>query len=403
MPSRTYLDWNATAPLRPEARAAMIEAMDVVGNPSSVHTEGRAAKMIVEKAREQVAALVGCASEEVVFTSGATEAAEQSLSIEVWNVGRPAVEGMTRPMHVRLEGVKFTEHIVGTEIEHDCISPHLTTDAGLRVFRNGQVSWAGVDETLAALVRDRPHVVLAIQSANSETGALQRIDKFLDAISENWLVALFSDFVQSAGKVPINFSREAMMSGCLSSHKFGGAKGVGALVRRLGSVPEAHPLIHGGGQERGQRSGTENVIGIAGFGAAAEAAQRDLDGGAWEPIEELRNDLEAALRDCAGDDLTIFGESAPRLPNTSCFAIPGWKGETQVMQLDLAGFAVSAGSACSSGKVGPSRVLKAMGFDDNTASSAIRVSMGPTTTKDEVSRFIDAWTSLYKRMKTRAA
>ncbi len=404
MPDRVYLDWNATAPLRPEARAAMVEAMDVVGNPSSVHTEGRAAKMIVEKAREQVANLVGCDTEELVFTSGATEAAEQALSGEIWNVGSPSVEGVTRPLVLRLSNNKVRRANLGTSIEHECVTAHLSHTDSLKVYKNGQISWGNFGDVVAELLKSQSHVYVSIQGANSETGVLQSLEKFQFAIAQNGQATLFSDIVQLLGKSAYSFGDSPrVLNACASSHKIGGPKGAGALINRVGPWADVSPLIHGGGQEKGRRSGTENVIGIAGFGAAAEAAQRDLDAGAWEPIEELRDDLEAALRDCAGDDLTIFGESAPRLPNTSCFAIPGWKGETQVMQLDLAGFAVSAGSACSSGKVGPSRVLKAMGFDDITASSAIRVSMGPTTTKDEVSRFIDAWTGLYKRMKTRAA
>ncbi len=348
MSDRVYLDWNATAPLRPEARTAMIAAIDVVGNPSSVHAEGRGAKMIVEKAREQVAALVGCAPVQVVFTSGATEAA--------------------------MLGLKDMD-CCASDAEHDCVAAW--TDLGLAVDGDGVIELTG-----GAATR---------QVANSETGVIQSQAVHIP----------FEDAVQAVGKIAYDFASSLADSAAVSSHKLGGPKGSGAFVA-------THPdetvfKIVGGGQEKGVRSGTLNVIGIAGFGAAAEAAQRDLDAGVWEPVADLRDDLEAALYDCAGDDLTIFGENAPRLPNTSCFAIPGWRGETQVMQLDLAGFAISAGSACSSGKVGPSRVLKAMGFDDITASSAIRVSMGPTTTKEEVSRFIDAWTALYRRMKMRAA
>lgn len=365
---RVYLDWNATAPLRPEARAAMIAAMDVVGNPSSVHSEGRAAKMIVEKAREQVAALVGCAREDVVFTSGATEAA-------TWIA--------------MLDGP-----FICADIEHEAI--HVWQDKDLvgdwRVGTDGR-------SIFTRTVFSEPRSI-ALSAANSETGVLNSADPLLNVANDDGcrVSSLVRDAVQAIGKVDYNVDGEFALG---SSHKIGGPKGVGAILMR--EPLELEALVVGGGQEKGRRSGTENVIGIAGFGAAAEAAQRDLNAGAWEPIAALRDDLEAALRDCAGDDLTIFGESASRLPNTSCFAIPGWKGETQVMQLDLAGFAVSAGSACSSGKVGPSRVLKAMGFDDITASSAIRVSMGPTTTKEEVTRFIDAWTALYQRMKVRAA
>lgn len=377
MPDRAYLDWNATAPLRPEARAAMIAAMDVVGNPSSVHTEGRAAKAIVEKAREQVAALVGCRTSELVFTSGATEA-----------VGLSFPYGPAKIL----------------PIEHDCIyKPY----GSLEVSEPSPVALSGqVDLAFMSLCPSLD--LIALQAANSETGVVQDVVSASEIVEDVGGGAIYlCDAVQVLGKRDFAFTdlRSKERAVLVSGHKFGGPKGVGALaVSEFGIGAEALETgLTGWGQEKSRRPGTENVIGIAGFGAAAEAAQRDLDAGVWEPIAELRDDLEAALRDCSGNDLTIFGEGAPRLPNTSCFAIPGWKGETQVMQLDLAGFAVSAGSACSSGKVGPSRVLKAMGFDDITASSAIRVSMGPTTTKDEVSRFIDAWTGLYRRMKMRAA
>ncbi len=373
MPDRVYLDWNATAPLRPEARAAMIEAMDVVGNPSSVHTEGRAAKMIVEKAREQVASLVGCDMEEVVFTSGATEAAAFVI---------------LQPRYDRVEIC---------ETDHDCFFQKNTIPT-IKVRDDGLIT----NETARMAIEcvGDSADLYASCVANGETGVLLQ-PFWVNDLAEKNNADCAGDVVQVLGKAEYNFVSGGETFAITSSHKLGGPKGVGGLIKAV--EKDIEPLSRGGGQEKGRRSGTENVIGIAGFGAAAEAAQRDLYAGAWEPIEELRNDLEAALCDCAGDELTIFGENAPRLPNTSCFAIPGWKGETQVMQLDLAGFAVSAGSACSSGKVGPSRVLKAMGFDDNTASSAIRVSMGSTTTKDEVSRFIDAWTALYQKMKTRAA
>jgi len=360
MPDRVYLDWNATAPLRPEARAAMIAAMDVVGNPSSVHAEGRAAKMIVEKAREQVAELVGCASEEVVFTSGATEAAALAS-------------------HGR--------RLACTDLEHDAVIAHRAVQ--LDVGTGGEPVLSGPEE----------YDLLALQSSNSETGLLQNNSHWAQHARDRGAMILV-DAVQSASRFGMTLDVLGADFLMLSAHKLGGPKGIGALCAKSGS--ELTTLIPGGGQEKGRRSGTENVVAIAGFGAAVEAAERDRKAGMIDALYPLRNAMEDAIAAEAPEAIFV-NKSAPRLPNTSCFAIPGWKGETQVMQLDLAGFAVSAGSACSSGKVGPSRVLKAMGFDDNTASSAIRVSMGPTTTKDEVSRFIDAWASLYKRMKTRAA
>ncbi|MBY8975218.1 cysteine desulfurase [Rhodobacteraceae bacterium NNCM2] len=345
---RVYLDWNATAPLRPEARAAMCEAMDLVGNPSSVHAEGRAAKMLVEKARAQVARLCGCTAGQVVFTSGATEAAMWSL--KDMNCAR-------------------------SEVEHDCVVAWTT--ATLPTGPDGQI---GVSEAPSAR-----------QVANSETGVLQTQRP----------EAVFADAVQAFGKVETRFADLIADSAAVSAHKLGGPKGVGAWIVRDADRHAAR--LFGGGQEQGRRSGTENIVGIAGFGAAAEAAMRDLDAGVWNRVENLRNILEERL-ESAARDLIICGKDAPRLPNTSCFAVPGWKGETQVMQMDLSGFAVSAGSACSSGKVNKaSRVLMAMGFDETTASSAIRVSMGPTTTEAEVTAFADRWTDNYNRRATRAA
>ena len=209
-----------------------------------------------------------------------------------------------------------------------------------------------------------------------------------------------SDMTQGFGKLPLAFNWSGADMALISAHKLGGPKGVGALVLKRGLDVEAR--IRGGGQEMGRRSGTENVIGIAGFGAAAERAARDLADGVWEAVAEKRDLLEAAIAE--GAKHTIFvGKGVARLPNTSCMVTPGWKGETQVMQMDLAGFAVSAGSACSSGKVKPSRVLEAMGFDADAAASALRVSIGPDTTEDEILRFAETWLAQHAKFRARAA
>ncbi len=350
MTQRAYLDWNATAPLRAEAREAMLRALDAA-NPSSVHAEGREARAIVERARAQVAALAGCEPGDVAFTSGATEAAALALSgRQVWAL----------------------------PTEHDCV-----------------LNWATQVGEVDADGRGRPPSeaeVVCWPRASGETGVMQ--DPPAASPDDR---AVLSDLVQAAGRVPLRF---AETFGLLSAHKLGGPKGVGALLVREGAEPT--PILRGGGQELRRRPGTENVAGIAGFGAAAEAALRDLAAGVWERVENLRDLLEARLKDAA-PDLILVGEGARRLPNTSCFAVPGWKGETQVMQMDLAGFAISAGSACASGKVGPSRALRAMGFDAATAGSAIRVSLGPTTTEGEVMRFADAWTERCRRFHRKSA
>ncbi len=376
--TRTYLDWNATAPLRPQAREAMLAAMDAVGNPSSAHTEGRAAKAIIEKARGQVAALVGCEPGEVVFTSGATEAAALVMNLDGQIIG----------------------DVYAAKVEHDCVWEYAAHSKFIEVGRSGQFDLEG-DFDFGVVPLLWKGDVVAFQAANGETGVVNDVAGAARYIHERTKeVRIFTDMVQALGKLPIGFRETGADFACGAAHKLGGPKGCGALIVREGI--EIKPIIKGGGQELRRRSGTENVIGIAGYGAAAEAAQRDLEAGVWDRIAKLRDDLEIRL-EFAAPELIIIGRDAPRLPNTSYFAIPGWKGETQVMQMDLAGFAVSAGSACSSGKVGASRVLLALGFDEETAASAIRVSMGPTTAEAEVMGFADTWIEYYRRRKQRAA
>ncbi|MBM2293828.1 cysteine desulfurase [Sulfitobacter pseudonitzschiae] len=354
---RIYLDHNATSPLRAEARAAMIAAMDVVGNPSSVHAEGRAAKSLMERARADVAEALGAAEADIVFTSGATEAAGLACA------GRD---------------------LAGAAVEHDAVGAWVR-DA-LAVDAQGRVT---VEDAGASV----------LQLANSETGVLQNVPAGIAVC----------DMTQVFGKMPLDFMASGARMALVSAHKLGGPKGIGALVLRRGQ--EVPAQIKGGGQEMGRRSGTENIIGMVGFAAAAKAAVRDVAEGRWDRVAELRNILENGLE--AASKKTIFvgkdmggaeSLSVPhRLPNTSCFVTPGWKGETQVMQMDLAGFAVSAGSACSSGKVRASRVLTAMGFVPADAASALRVSLGLETTEDDVLRFIDAWTGKLRKHEARAA
>ncbi len=348
MSARVYLDHNATAPLRPEARAAMGDAMEVVGNPSSVHAEGRKARGLVERARAQVAAALGADGADIVFTSGATEAAALALA------GR---------------GLK------GAAIEHDAVRAWI--DESLAVDATGRVQ---VDVPAQA----------TLQLANSETGVVQDLPDGLAV----------SDLTQGFGKLPFAFNWLGVEMGFVSAHKLGGPKGIGALVMRRGTDLAAQ--IRGGGQEMGRRAGTENIIGIAGFGAAAEAAAKDLADGVWNSVSEIRNILEMAL-DAEASKTIFVGKGAQRLPNTICLVTPGWKGETQVMQMDLAGCAISAGSACSSGKVRASTVLEAMGFDTRAAASAIRVSLGPETREEDVLRFAEAWLKEYRRFAARAA
>ena len=355
MSGRVYLDWNATAPLRPEARAAMVAALDVVGNPSSVHSEGRAARGLVERARAQVAALAGCAPDEVVFTGGATEAAQ-------------VLAGLPGPLVV-------------DPTAHDA----LWSQAAHRAATEGPGTFA-------------------LGLANSETGIVVEPpvrggDGGFD-VDGVPCTRLLLDVTQAVGRIPFAFGWSGAEFAILSAHKLGGPKGVGALIVRGGV--EVAPLARGGGQELGRRAGTENVAGIAGFGAAADAALRDLNDGLWDGVARLRIILETAI-EAASPSTILVGKGGTRLPNTTCLIAPGWRGETQVMAMDLAGFAVSAGSACSSGKVRPSRVLRAMGYSEVEAASAIRVSLGPATTADEVERFAAAWIAAERKYRTRAA
>jgi cysteine desulfurase len=346
--SRIYLDWNATTPLRAESRAAMIAAMDVVGNPSSVHAEGRAAKAVIERARAQVAAAFGADGADIVFTSGATEGAALACA------GRD---------------------LACAEVEHDAVLA--CCEALLPVDSAGRVAVRAPAEA-------------ALQLANSETGVMQDIPQGL----------ALCDATQAFGKVPVAFHWLGCDMALISAHKLGGPKGVGALVLKRGL--DVAPQMRGGGQEMGRRAGTENLIGIAGFGAAAEAAARDLADGVWDKVAELRNILDQALSALGFETISV-GNDVTRLPNTVCLVAPGWKGETQVMAMDLAGFAVSAGSACSSGKVRSSRVLRAMGFDNSLAGQAIRVSLGPQVTQEQVLRFADVWGKAYARIRGQAA
>jgi cysteine desulfurase len=372
---RTYLDWNATAPLRPAARAAMLAALDGVGNPSSVHTEGRAARRVIEDAREQVAALAGASPRNVYFTSGATEA-------NAWVHGQP------------------WRTIVFSRLEH--VSVLASIDASTADRREVGATRDGVIdlEALAAILSDAAHssaeapgrAVLTVQAANNETGVVQPLAAVIDVAKAHGM-RVASDAVQMAGRARLDFDGSGLDYMTISAHKLGGPKGVGAVIARP-DAPLA-PMMIGGGQERRLRAGTENVAAIAGFGAAAEEAARDL--GATAAVGALRDRLEAEV--CArAPNTMIIGREAPRLPNTTCLALPGRAAETLVAAFDLAGVAVSAGSACSSGKVAPSHVLSAMGLDAGLVRGAIRISLGATTTTDDIAAFLAAFDDITARI-----
>ena len=364
---RVYLDHNATAPLRPEARAAMVGALDVVGNPSSVHWDGRQARKIVEDAREQVAALVGAAPADVVFTSGATEANNWVLAQNWRTVILPKIEHDSVLAPARASGARLVELAAD--------------DAGL-----SDVS-AIADHVLRSDL-SLDGTLVAMQLANNETGVVQPLAEVADFCRVHGL-AIHSDAVQAAGRVAIDFAELGVDSLSLSSHKIGGPTGVGALI--MGDRCEISPLIAGGGQERRRRSGTENVVGIAGFGAAAECAAREVT--TMGRLGAMRDRLEQGLCALTPEAVVIAGDSA-RLANTTCIGLPGQSAETLLIKLDLAGISISSGAACSSGKVGASHVLAAMGLAPDVARGAIRISLGWTTSENDIDAFLKVWSEV---------
>ncbi|MGE0052864.1 MAG: aminotransferase class V-fold PLP-dependent enzyme [Hyphomicrobium sp.] len=372
-PARIYLDYNATAPLCPQARDAMVAALDYTGNPSSVHAEGRRARGIIETAREQVAALINAKPFEVVFTSGATEANAWAMAQGFDTVFAAGVEHDSILASARASAKRVIEVPVGKD--------------GL-----AQVEAIARDVLKRA---DLGRVAATLQMANNETGTIEPVSDLAHFAREHGLF-MHTDAVQAAGRIEIDFAELPVTTLALSAHKMGGPKGVGALVIR--DHVDLNPLIRGGGQERRRRAGTENVAAIAGFGAAAVAARAALKDVAR--IARLRDRLEEAIAAVSPQTL-IIGADAPRLANTCCLALPGSSAESLVIKLDLAGIAVSAGSACSSGKVGANHVLSAMGLEPAIAKSAVRVSIGPQTTEHDLAAFVAAWKTI--AAKTAAA
>jgi cysteine desulfurase len=373
---RAYLDHNATAPVRPEAAEAVARALSLTGNASSVHGEGRAARQLVEQARRDVAALVRAKPAEVIFTSGGTEAANLAL-----HMARSAL------------GV---ERLIVSAVEHDCVRAAATAlDLPLAIAPVDADGLVNLD-ALARLLAAPGRAFVALMLANNETGVVQPVAEAV-ALARAAGAYVLTDAIQAAGKMPVDFAALDADMLILSAHKLGGPQGVGALILR-DTLP-SEPLIRGGGQEMRRRAGTENLSGIAGFGAAARLAA-DLTGVA--SIAALRDRLEAGIR-AAAPDVTIFGARAPRLANTSLFAASGLDAETLVMALDLDGLAVSAGSACSSGKVARSHVLAAMGVKDALARGAIRVSLGRNNIEEDVDRLVASWSGIVKRMASKAA
>ncbi|MDJ0948472.1 MAG: cysteine desulfurase family protein [Alphaproteobacteria bacterium] len=365
-----YLDYNATAPVRPGVVEAAARAMAEGGNPSSVHAAGRAARHVVEQARETVAALVGAASAQVVFTGSGTEA--NTLALKGAGRGRVLISA----------------------IEHDSVLRAAPEAEIVPVEPSGVVDLSALE---ARLAEDGAPALLSLMAANNETGVIQPVLEAA-AIAKAHGALVHCDAVQAAGRIPVDMAALGVDLVTLSAHKLGGPQGVGALI--VADEVALSPQIRGGGQERGRRAGTENVPGIAGFGVAAQLASSSLE--EQGRIAALRDRLEAGIAESA-PDAVIFGRERARLPNTTCVALPGMSAETQVMSLDLAGVAVSAGAACSSGKVAPSHVLGAMGIEPALARCAIRVSLGWASQPSDVDRFLDAWRPLRARARRPSA
>ncbi|RCK45319.1 cysteine desulfurase family protein [Thalassospira profundimaris] len=367
MADQVYLDYNASAPLCSEARQAMIAAMDVAGNPSSVHASGRAARKIVDHARRTIAELVGGDSERIIFTSGGTEANNLALN---------GLEDVT---------------VFTSAVEHPSVIEGRVDAKRIPVDGNGVVDLDALEAMLKEASDAGQKVLVSVMLANNETGVIQPVAK-VALLAREYGAKVHCDAVQALGRMPVDMGRLLVDMVSISAHKIGGPKGIGALAIAPGVM--LVPQIRGGGQEKYRRGGTENVLGIAGFSAAAERAEAKMANMA--NVAALRDRLETELASEA-PELLIAGKGTERLVNTSCLILPGMPGETQVMALDLAGVAISSGSACSSGKVRESHVLREMGVSD--AGSAIRVSLGLETTDEDIDTFIRVWS----RMRGNAA
>jgi cysteine desulfurase len=449
---RAYLDHNATAPLLPEAREAMISALDLAGNPSSVHAEGRKARAVIEEARRAVAALVNVKAERVTFTSGATEAANMALTPDyrmgrgTVRMGKLYVSAVEHP--AVLAGGRFAkEDVVVIAVDADgrvapsfalagaeggrdpwlapVVSAQLTDGGGEEgamaqekvpqlhssnsassspppsersapTFPAGGKAGATLADALAGHDKSLGLPLIAVQLANNESGVIQPLAE-ISAIVKQHGGILVVDAVQAPGRIPLDMSAGYADFMILSAHKMGGPKGVGALVSNSTLLMPA-PLMRGGGQEKGHRAGTEALSLIAGFGAAAIVGRGRL--GEARRLSEMRAKLESIIRDVA-PDAVIHGANAPRLPNTTFFTLPGMKAETAQIAFDLGGVALSAGSACSSGKLGASHVLEAMG--QGQSGGALRVSIGHETSEADIALFAECLAQICARRDRRAA
>ncbi|KQS73130.1 cysteine desulfurase [Rhizobium sp. Leaf371] len=383
--TRIYMDWNATAPISAAARDAFLSAFDLTGNGSSVHAEGRRLKSVIEAARRDVAALCDAEPACITFTSGATEAANMVLTPD-FRMGRT-------PLRIGRLYVSAIEHPAvreGGRFQRDRVLELSVTPAGT-------VDLESLDRALSVHPKEDGIPMVAVMLVNNETGVIQPIAEVAARVKAAGGLLLV-DAVQAVGRMPVSISALGADFLILASHKIGGPKGAGALVAR-GEVLMPRALIHGGGQEKGHRSGTENPAALAGFGAAARGAKDALDGYISD-VTALRDRLETGMRSAAPDVL-IHGADSARVGNTTFFSLPGLKAETGQIAFDLEGVALSAGSACSSGKVGQSHVLMAMGQDP--ALGALRISIGPTTTAEEIDRTIDIFARIAGRRRSNSA
>lgn len=371
-PARIYADYNATAPLRPEARSAMLRALDLTGNPSSVHTEGRKARALVEGARDAVAAAIGACRDDIAFTSGGTEAVQAPL------------RGVLRTVE--------NAQLVVSSIEHDSVSALAELPKAWPVSSNGVADLVWLEAVVTTLAADGRQPLVSLMLVNNETGVIQPVAEAAEIVHAAGGL-IHCDAIQALGKIETSIIELDVDYLSLSAHKIGGPQGVGAFYVKPGAPFSATQT--GGGQEFGRRSGTENVAGIAGFGAAVEAALGELP--QYEGLRAARDAMEAML--AAVPSLVVHGKAAPRVAGVSCFGVDGLPSETQVMGLDLAGFSVSAGSACSSGKVKPSRVLTAMGLGDTAARSAMRASFGWASKAEEFEALAKAWLKMAARAR----
>lgn len=375
--ARIYADYNATAPLRPEAKAAMLRALDLGGNPSSVHGEGRKARTLVEGAREAIAAAIGACRDDIAFTSGGTEAVQA-------------------PLRGMLQTVENAQLVVSS-IEHDSVSALAGLSEAWSVSANGVVDLVWLEAAVRTLAADGKRPLVSLMLVNNETGVIQPVAEAAEIVHAAGGL-IHCDAIQALGKIDLSVIELDVDYLSLSAHKIGGPQGVGAFYVKPGAPFSA--IQTGGGQEFGRRAGTENVAGVAGFGAAVEAALRDMP--KYQSLAAQRDGMERALKGAA-PTLQVHGDAAPRVAGVSSFGIEGLPSETQVMGLDLAGFAVSAGAACSSGKVRPSRVLTAMGASEGMARSSIRVSFGWDTGPTDPVLMAIGWARMASRARPELA